>query len=91
MARTQILMRLPGSKEPRLFRTNLKGHGSVREGEEFTAREMWGWGKPVLMEGGKRLLVRVTAVERLARNHHIVNVEILTDLTAKPNKQGKLF
>ena len=94
-ARSKVYVRLPEGYAHRrgdtfLARTDLTGHGIVREGEEFTAREMWPMGDR-LMKGGRKMRVRVVRVERVTRGWHILHVEVLKDLTPPPVKQGELF
>lgn len=85
MARGNVLLILPGRKEPRPWgwKTDLKGYGSVHVGEEFTARETL---CNKLMKGGMKLKVRVVAIEG-----HYLRVEILQDLTAARTKTTELF
>lgn len=92
MARGEIFMRLPGSKEAHVWRTDLTGHGKVHVGEEFVCRECEFWGANRVAKGGKKLRVRVVAVRsKRIGNHDVIDVEILEDLSPATFKDNGLF
>lgn len=90
MARTDVFLQLPNGSHMHA-KTDLTGHGIVRVGEEFVARERSGFGRSPLIPGGKKLLVRVLEVTKVNRSYHILRVDILQDLTAEPVEQRQMF
>lgn len=59
MARGEVFLVMPDSDYPQLWRTDLKGHGGIAIGTEFTVRELWQFGRGQLVKGGRKLVVRV--------------------------------
>jgi hypothetical protein len=76
--------------DARAWRTDLKGRGPVREGEEFTIRQLWQFGHAKLMPGGIKRRVRVVAVDRV-RGFDVLKCETIEDLTPEPQSQGSLL
>ena len=88
MARTNVFLRFDDWTS--YWRTNLTGRGSVAVGEIFEVREVRQCGRSRLVPHGQRLKVRVTAVERRSRTYHILDVEVLEDLSEPREQQGRL-
>jgi hypothetical protein len=88
-ARGTVHLRLPGGARM-LARTDLTGNGIVYEGTEFVARELWP-NEDRLIRDGRKLRVRVKAVERVSRSYHVLDVEVLEDLTPERAEPGELF
>lgn len=77
MARRTVYIEMPVSCTRAWFRTDLRGHGQIRIGEEFTARECHAWGTQKLVKRGTTMRVRVTQIVLLAGRLDLLSVEIL--------------
>jgi hypothetical protein len=86
MARTKVFLRLPDDVEI-MAATDLTGYGNVIVGEEFTARELWSFGKGKLIPNGRKLRVKVREVEVLGQSYHVLHVDILEDLTPQADSE----